>query len=548
MSGLALPSAAIPLAAPLAQGSAGLALVMGLALLCTGQVGVAAVLLAGQSAAVAVTAAVLHRPLLALPPLLLGAGVWLVRHQTPMLEPRAEALGGVRLAVGGGSVLAMLCQSQGGLGLPLAIVLLSVLLAATRWHPLIGVMALVALQNGIALAGCLVAAPTSLAGSLLLPIACLVLPLPLAAGLLVPAIASLPHHQPMVRGRPWVVRLAPGRRWLGRVELLLAVGLFVATLIVPLDSLASVFAPLLGLDGVLRVCARRNRAARGAVRRASALAQSGCGILAVCAPDPMVAWLGVVAAMAAGLLPTLSRRWRDGVLGFVAAGLVLFGMLLGGTTASVLGGFSLFIGFAMIAAVVPDLAVVVVILILRLADQSAWPFGVEAIAAGIAVVGLGACAVCLMHPIRPHRVTLLQLSQASIAGLSICVDQAEGRFAALVMLILLILSRSAARFNDRAAAPLAVAGLGGIPPLGMFPGLVLVVLTISAHDPWLLLVVGAALVPIFLASMPRRFPALPARPTMPSIAWLPLLLAVLVGYFAPEGLVHWWRVLTGGGT
>jgi hypothetical protein len=552
---LTIPSTmllAIPLATPLAQGSAGLALVMCFALLRTSQLSAAAMLLAVQSAAVAVTAAVLYRPLLALPPLMLGAGVWLVRHKTPMLEPRAAPVGGAKLAVGAAAVVAILCQSQGGLGVPLAIILLSVLLAATRAHPLMQVMSLVALQNGIALSGCLSAAPETLPGALLLPIACLLLPMPLAAGLLVPAIASSPQHEPVPRAKSWTVRVPLDGSWLGWIDLLLAVGVFVATLIVPLDLLASVFAPLLGLDGVLRVCARRNRGARSAVRRATALAQSGCVILAVCAPNAMVAWLAVLAAMAAALLPTLSRRWRDAVLAFVAAGLVLFGMLLqaapSAATPPVLGAFSLFIGFAMIAAVVPDLAVVLVILILRLANQSRWPPEVDAIAVGITMVGLLVCAVRLINPVRLHRVTLLQLSQASVAALSICIDQAEGRFAALVLLILLILSRSAARFHDRGAAPLAIAGLAGIPPLGVFPGLVLVVLTISAHEPWLLLGVGAALVPIALAGMPRRFPDLPARPMMPSIAWLPLLLAVLVGYFAPDGLVYWWRILTAGRT
>lgn len=535
----------------LAQGSAGLALVMGFALLRTGQISAAAMLLAVQSAAVAVTAAVLHRPLLALPPLMLGAGIWLLRHETPMLEPRAAPLGGAKLAIGAAAILAILCQSQGSLALPLAIVLLSILLAAIRAHPLIQVIALVALQNGIALAGCLSAAPETLPAALLLPAACLALPLPLAAGLLVPAIASSPRHEPVARAKSWMVGLPLPGRWLGWIDLLLAVSLFVATLIVPLDSLASVFAPLLGLDGVLSACARRNRESRSPMRRATALAQSGFVILAVCAPNPIVAWLAVLATMAAALLPTLSRRWHGGVLAFVAASLVLFGMLLlhGATpVAPVLGGFSLFAGFAMIAAAVPDLAVVVVILILRLTNQFAWPPRLQAIAVGIAVAALLACAVRLANPFRLHRVALLQLGQASIAALAICVGQAEGRFAGLVLLILLILSRSAARFHDRWAAPLAVAGLGGIPPFGVFPGLVLIALTISAHDPWLLLPLGAALVPITVASMPQRFPDLPARPTAPSIAWLPLLLAILAGYFAPDGLVHWWRILTAGRT
>jgi hypothetical protein len=48
--------------------------------------------------------------------------------------------------------------------------------------------------------------------------------------------------------------------------------------------------------------------------------------------------------------------------------------------------------------------------------------------------------------------------------------------------------------------------------------------------------------------MPRHLPGFPMRAAMPSIAWLPLLLAVLAGYFAPDGLVQWWRILTAGRT
>ena len=534
----------------LAQGSAGVALVMGFGLLRTGQLSAAAMLLVVQSAAIGLTAALLHRPLLALPPLLLGAATWLLRHKAPMLDPRADPIGGARLAIGAGAIVAILCQSQDGLALPLTILLLSVLLAATRSHPLMQVMALVAAQNGITLAGCLVAEPQTLPVALLLPAACLALPVPLAAGLLVPAIAS--SHEPVGRAPSWTAGLPLSGSWLGRTDLLIAVGLFVATLIVPLDPLASVFAPLLGLDGVMAACARRQRQARGPARRATALAQTGCVIVAVAAPNPLIAWLAVLAAMAAALLPTLSRRWRNAVLAFTAAGLSLFGMLLlaeaSVATTAVLGSFSLFSGLAMIAAVVPDLAAVVVIVILRLANQSPWPPEVEAVAAGIATVALLACALGLLNPIRLHRVTLLQLTQASLAALSLSIGQADGRFAALVLLILLILSRSAARFHDRPTASLAVAGLAGIPPLGVFPGLVLVVLTISAHDPWLLLAVGAALVPMMLTALPHRFADLLARRPTPSLAWLPLLLTVLAGYFAPDGLVHWWRILTAGRT
>ena len=60
----------------LAAGSAGLAMVMCFAMLCTRQLRAAAIILAVQSAALAVTAIVLHQPLMAVPPLVLAAGIW----------------------------------------------------------------------------------------------------------------------------------------------------------------------------------------------------------------------------------------------------------------------------------------------------------------------------------------------------------------------------------------------------------------------------------------------------------------------------------------
>ncbi len=350
----------------LAEASAGLALVMCFALLCTGPSHAAAIVLAVQSAAVALAAVALHQPLMAFSPLALAAGVWiggiwLARQPSPAMEPRTAPLGRVQPGIGAGALLAVLCQSQGSLALPLAIILLSILVAATRPDPPMQVMALVSAQNGLALTASLVASPTAFPSAMLVPVACLVLPLPLAAGLLVPA---LPNRRAL---RPARVQGA-NTAWLGWIDLGLALAIFAATLTVPLDSLASVFAPLLGLDGVLRSCVRRNRHAPTMLRRGTSLAQTGFTVLAVCAPNLIVAWLAVVGAMATALLPMLARRWNSAVLAFLAAGLALFGILILGATPSVAGYFSLFAGFTTIAAIVPDLGVVLVILILRLAD------------------------------------------------------------------------------------------------------------------------------------------------------------------------------------
>ncbi len=545
----------------LAQGGAGLALVMCFALLRTRQIAAASILLSVQSGAVALTAVVAHRPLLAVPPLLLSGGIWLIKHRTTMLEANTAPIGGAKLGIVIGAVLGILCQSQGNLAIPSAIVLLSVLLAATRFHPLMHIIALVAVQNGVALAGSLVTHPVSYTimqlSPALLPFACLVLPLPLAAGLLVPALLAshgglagqrLANPEPSRIAQAGIVLMHRVRTWLGWIDLAMALAVFAVTLIVPLDFLATVFGPLLGLDGVLRSSARCKRDALTLGHRSAALLQSACGVVAVCAPNLIVAWVVVLAAAAAGLLPVVTRRWQSAVLAFLAAGLALFGALLLPTAPSVPAYFSLFSGFTIIAAVVPDLAVVVVVLILRLASQAPWPPAVEALGISMALIALLACACLLIKPARPGQVTLLQLAQVSVAALSICLGQPDSRFAALVLLMLLILTRASARHVGGLAPTLALAGLGGIPPLGVFPGLVLTILAISAHNPWLLLPLGAALIPIASAAFPRHLPGFSVRLTIPSIAWLPLVLTILIGYCAPEQLVHWWRLLTIGRT
>lgn len=270
-------------------------------------------------------------------------------------------------------------------------------------------------------------------------------------------------------------------------------------------------------------------------------------VLAVCSPSPIIAWLAVFASIATALSPPLTRRWNAAVLAFLGAGVALFGLLLVTLAPSVPGYLSVFAGFTAVAAIVPDLAVVLVILLLRLANQAPWPPAAEALGIAMALVALLACAAKLRGTSPWSSISLLQQSQASIAALSVCLGRADGRFAALVLLVLVILTRAAARVADGPVADLAIAGLGGLPPLGVFPGLILVVLAITGQDAWLLLPVGAACVPIVLASRPRRH-LLARRPqaAILSVGWLPLALALVFGYFAPDGLVRWWHVLTAG--
>lgn len=630
------------LLAALAQGTAGLALVTGFGLLCIRQTSVASILLAVQSGAVALGAVATHRPLMAVPPVLLAACVWLVRLRTNQ-DARTAPAGGAKLGVTLGAVLAMLCQSQGSLGLPLTSVLLAVLLAATRTHPFMRTIALVELQNGIVMVACLGLPPESavsplpaLAGHMLplpaladlmsplplLALACLMLPLPLLAGLTIPAVTAF----------------GSGRRTLlGWVDVALAVTVFAATLVIPIDPIASVFAPLLGLDGVLRSEGRRKRraGAEGQAPNATRFTLTGRGlallnsiflILAVSASDPLVAWFAILAAMATAVLPTLRRRWDQATLAHLGAGIVLMGILL---QAFLMGYFGLFAGLAILSAVVPDLAAVSVVLLLRLAIRQGWPPGADALGVGIALVALLGCAIVLLRGRRPavanigewaapamagswpgtspwtsgpltiftqppavvaggwfnpgenlsavtnvrastlilgplarvprsaaepdsmktlhgDRATLLFLSHASIAALAVCSGSPDGRFAALILLILLILSRSAARAARGPIATLAFAGLAGVPPLGVFPGLVLVVLTIGGHDPWLLLPLGLFAIPVIWAGLPSRLPDIRSFASVISIFWVPLLLAILAGYCMPDDLSRWLHAMTAG--
>ncbi len=93
---------------------------------------------------------------------------------------------------------------------------------------------------------------------------------------------------------------------------------------------------------------------------------------------------------------------------------------------------------------------------------------------------------------------------------------------------------------------MARAGLGGALPVGLFPGLVLVALAITGHSAWLLIPLGAAALPMVMASLPRRLPAVPLKASFLSMGWLPLGLTVLAGYLMPDTFVRWCHILTAG--
>jgi hypothetical protein len=263
--------------------------------------------------------------------------------------------------------------------------------------------------------------------------------------------------------------------------------------------------------------------------------------------DPILAWMAVLGAAATVLLPGGAAEHDRATLAYAGAGLALFGLLLLSQDPSAVAFLSLFAGYAALAAVVPDLALPLLVLLLRFADGGNWPPVAGILGTVIAVAALLGCAILLPQAAgRPHRAVLLHLGQASVTTLAIATMQPEGRYAAAVLLILLVLTRAACRAATGPAGVLALAGLAGLPPLGVFPGVVLAVLVISSHAPWVLLPLLVGLVPMLLAGLPPRLRFRPLRTTLLSIGWLPLALALLFGFFAPADFVRWLSALTAG--
>jgi hydrogenase-4 membrane subunit HyfE len=140
----------------LAQGAAGVVLVVAFALLGVRQIAAAVVLLVAQAIAVAVATAAQHMGLPALAELAVQAlaAPMLLRHLLARLGGSQTTLpiGGTKLAVIAGAVLTVLAMPWGHLGLPLAVTLLALLLVAMRRHPVMQIIGLLAAQNGLVLA------------------------------------------------------------------------------------------------------------------------------------------------------------------------------------------------------------------------------------------------------------------------------------------------------------------------------------------------------------------------------------------------------------
>lgn len=332
------------------------------------------------------------------------------------------------------------------------------------------------------------------------------------------------------------------RLWLALASALAVLGAGIAAPLLEPDAAAIPFpATLLALAALadaLHAPLRGRHAALAAQLRFAAM------LVALAVPDMLGSWLALAAAAMTGAathLPRLSAVRTRLVALQAALGLVLFGIVAVQTGAVLLGSLALLLGWAALACLDAALLPLVLLLVVRLQDGVAG--APQAALLGTVLTGAGVAAVLAAAALAwQGRARLTLLLVAAQAGLVICALGAGGaglRGMALLHLLLLGLSAVAAALAspaalDRAAA---LAALFGVPPFGVFPTLAMLLAGLAAVAPWLLLpfAIGfGALGAVALRSLPDT-PRWPAG----SLAWVPLLIAAVVGYLMPMQLLSW---------
>ena len=424
-------------------------------------------------------------------PMANAAAMFLLRDAADPAPPRIGAVG----LLGAGGALAALAVP---FGVPLAAMLLGILLAAASRDRVVRVLALLAMQNGIALVGLDAGTVERLVA-------------------LVPVVALFPRVRVHAAPLPW-------RRWaeigMGAVVLVGALSLP----FLPLDDMrfdrAGMFAAIL-----VALTAAVPHPERAAVPRWLAV---GGALLAALAADPMLSYAGLVLA---ALLLTGSGRSRR-LLAGVALGLALFGTI---APASSVATGCVLLGLAALAMAVPDLLAVLLLLALRHAGPELAVLGLVAAMASGARTMVGDKA----------QPAWLAVGQAGVVAVLFGLRTPDTVFAGLVLALLLVFAQAAQALarGQGLAALLASAGLAGLPPFGVFPGLALALLAVGRQAPWLLVGLLPALAALGWAAIVR----LPTPTIAPSDrwapAWIPLGAALLVGFCLPGPIAEWLRAL-----
>jgi hypothetical protein len=161
----------------------------------------------------------------------------------------------------------------------------------------------------------------------------------------------------------------------------------------------------------------------------------------------------------------------------------------------------------------------------------------------LALLGMAAFGVlsCLTPP--RSRIAGAHAVQACAAAFALGLAGEAGRIAGVLQISLLILSLTAIRIapvRSTSASRVALAGLAGIPPFGLFAGLALTGLA-AARTPWMLLpfIAALALNGWALLRHPDLPPAMaPATASRVGPAWIAIALALVLGLAPPAWIAR----------
>jgi hypothetical protein len=429
-----------------------------------------------------------------------------------------------------GAVLAALAATIPGTGLPLAVILLGLLLVASRALPSHRVLGIAATQNGMVLAA-------------------------LAAGLsnwrlavvVVPLLPALAFGALSLGGDRARAALLYARRPGAWIDIGLCGFALLFACVLPWQ--AGVHGPWWRLDALaaLVVLLLAALAAAGSWARRHAtpiwggqLATLAGTVLAIVSSDPLLTWLGMILATlgaVGGALPGRLEAWRGVCLGCTGLVLALFGIItLQAGVAPLPASACVMLGYGTLAVLAPELTLAAAALILRMRGA---PTDDLLLALGLAGLLAGGLGLALRPP--PRRIRQLAgLAQGGLAVFACGLGTDGGNLAGVLQLSFLALTQCALLLarDDGVDRLAALAGLAGMPPFGLFPSLALVLAATAASLPWLLLPVGAGLAAVawpVLLQLPAQ------RRLLASAAWLPLALLLIAGFAMPDPMLAWFR-------
>ncbi|MGE0223409.1 MAG: hypothetical protein AB7S57_09125 [Acetobacteraceae bacterium] len=283
--------------------------------------------------------------------------------------------------------------------------------------------------------------------------------------------------------------------------------------------------------------------------RAGGLIVLAAILLAAIAPHPLLLWFALVFGSAGAFFPNrVMTAGHDGLAGGALC-LMLFGLVAMHVGTDGMAITCVLLGIAALVVLVPDLMVLLPLLVpeLRALADAAGQGGLGD--SLLLAVGLGAALACgglvLMRPPRRLLAPLLQIGQAGLGVFAFGLGSPEGWFAGFMHLTLLAIARVAEQTAHigRVERVAALAGLGGLPPFGVWPALMLVLAATAHRSPWLVPPVGLAIGLMAWATLTRLPRPGHARAMIPTLSWVPLGIGLVLGWAMPAPLAAWLQAL-----